>query len=62
MHIITQYGNLGVTVSIGVAELTPDAKDLSMLLDRADQAEHEAKETGRNRVKIWMKDYINHSL
>ncbi len=55
MYITTEYGNLSVTVSIGVAELTPDVGDLAMLLDRADQAEHEAKESGRNIVKQWMK-------
>jgi diguanylate cyclase (GGDEF)-like protein len=55
MHIPTPYGNLNVTVSIGVAELCDEVQDLSMLLDRADQAEHEAKEHGRNRVEIWAK-------
>jgi diguanylate cyclase (GGDEF)-like protein len=53
MRISTPYGNLNVTVSIGVAELSEEVQDLSMLLDRADQAEHEAKEHGRNRVEIW---------
>jgi diguanylate cyclase (GGDEF)-like protein len=55
MRISTPYGNLNVTVSIGVAELCEEVQDLSMLLDNADQAEHEAKEHGRNRVEIWAK-------
>jgi diguanylate cyclase (GGDEF)-like protein len=55
MRISTPYGNLNVTVSIGVAELCEEVQDLSMLLDRADQAEHEAKERGRNRVELWVK-------
>jgi diguanylate cyclase (GGDEF)-like protein len=54
MRISTPYGILNVTVSIGVAELTANVKDLSMLLDRADQAEHNAKENGRNRVELWV--------
>jgi diguanylate cyclase (GGDEF)-like protein/PAS domain S-box-containing protein len=54
MRISTPYGNLSVTVSIGVAELCDEVQDLSMLLDRADQAEHEAKEHGRNRVEFWV--------
>jgi diguanylate cyclase (GGDEF)-like protein/PAS domain S-box-containing protein len=55
MRISTPYGELNVTVSIGVAELSEGAQDLSMLLDNADQAEHEAKELGRNRVEVWPK-------
>lgn len=56
LRIPTAYGLLRVTVSIGVAELTPDVRDLAMLLDRADQAEHEAKHSGRNRVATWSKN------
>lgn len=55
MRIDTEYGILGVTVSIGVAELMNGVRDLAMLLDRADQAEHEAKNKGRNRVDMWVK-------
>jgi len=54
MRIITPYGNLSVTVSIGVAELSDEVQDLSMLLDNADQAEHEAKDHGRNRIELWV--------
>jgi diguanylate cyclase (GGDEF)-like protein len=55
LGISTSYGILNVTVSIGVAALTEDVQDLAMLLDRADQAEHGAKEHGRNRVELWEK-------
>jgi len=55
MRVATAYGILNVTVSIGVAELTEDVRDLAMLLDHADQAEHEAKQKGRNRVEMWVK-------
>jgi diguanylate cyclase (GGDEF)-like protein len=46
-------GNLGVTVSIGVAvtpggELSPED-----FIRRADQALYSSKETGRNRVSLW---------
>jgi diguanylate cyclase (GGDEF)-like protein len=55
MQIATEFGIVNVTVSIGVAELTADMQNLAMLLERADQSEHEAKEQGRNRVFVWPK-------
>jgi len=42
-----------VTASIGVAALTPEARDLAFLIDRADQAQYRAKRAGRNRVCLW---------
>ena len=39
-----------VTVSIGVAELPTDGKDIRTIIDRADQRLYEAKKAGRNRV------------
>jgi diguanylate cyclase (GGDEF)-like protein/PAS domain S-box-containing protein len=49
-HVNTAHGELGVTVSIGVAELADGVGNLAALVDRANQAEHIAKETGKNRV------------
>jgi diguanylate cyclase (GGDEF)-like protein len=49
LHIPTEHGELGVTVSIGVTELDEDIKDIFALVDRANQGEHQAKETGGNR-------------
>lgn len=49
-RVTTERGELGVTVSIGVAEMSDWATDLTSLIDRANQAEHTAKETGKNRV------------
>jgi diguanylate cyclase (GGDEF)-like protein len=42
-----------VTCSIGVAELTPDVHDPEQLVRRADQALYEAKESGRDQVKLY---------
>jgi diguanylate cyclase (GGDEF)-like protein/PAS domain S-box-containing protein len=39
----TSFGELSVTISIGVAELTDDQTSLSVLIDRANRAEHQAK-------------------
>ena len=49
-RVNTNRGELGVTVSIGVAELGDGVINLAALMDRANQAEHTAKETGKNRV------------
>ncbi len=41
---------LYITVSVGVAALRDDCKTLESLMERADQALYQAKESGRNRV------------
>jgi diguanylate cyclase (GGDEF)-like protein/PAS domain S-box-containing protein len=51
-RVATTRGELGVTVSIGVATLGDKANNLAALMDRANQAEHTAKETGKNRVSV----------
>jgi diguanylate cyclase (GGDEF)-like protein len=43
---------VGVTVSVGVAELGDSAKDLDELLAAADVALYEAKNAGRNRTRV----------
>jgi diguanylate cyclase (GGDEF)-like protein len=40
-----------LTVSVGVAMLTPDVTNVSELFDRARDAVHRAKAAGRNRVE-----------
>ncbi len=42
------------TVSIGVAQLTPQYSDAYKWLNHADQALYQAKEQGRNRVCTWL--------
>jgi diguanylate cyclase (GGDEF)-like protein len=45
---------LGVSISIGVAAMTQEDSDLSHLLARADAALYEAKQHGRNCVRLAM--------
>ncbi len=49
----TSEGGASVTISLGVAELTPDLPDLATLLDRADSALYAAKQAGRNCVRSY---------
>ena len=51
-RVPTEQGELGVTISIGVATLNEEISDLHSLIDHANQAEHIAKETGKNRVVV----------
>ncbi len=44
--------SLGCTISVGVAELSPEINDLDQLLRSADTALYHAKENGRNRVEV----------
>lgn len=45
-----------VTLSLGVAELTPDIIDLAALIERADQAQYRAKQAGRNRTEVFQEE------
>lgn len=49
-RVPTALGELRVTASVGVAALSDDLPDLAALVDKANRAEHLAKEGGRNRV------------
>jgi diguanylate cyclase (GGDEF)-like protein len=42
-----------VTISIGVAALTPDLSDVTLLLRQADEALYLAKQRGRNRAELY---------
>jgi diguanylate cyclase (GGDEF)-like protein len=49
--ISTEKGSITVTVSIGIADKTPEMNDISSLLGRAEEALFSAKDQGRNRVE-----------
>jgi diguanylate cyclase (GGDEF)-like protein len=53
LRVDTDKGRLGVTVSVGVAELDASPEDLQVLIDHANQAERLAKANGRNRAEKW---------
>ncbi|MBU1726122.1 MAG: GGDEF domain-containing protein, partial [Candidatus Omnitrophica bacterium] len=42
--------DLSVTISIGISTFKNDVKDTSALIEKADKALYQAKETGRNKV------------
>ncbi len=50
--IKTTHGELSFTISLGVAEMNGNASDLAALLDFADSALYEAKQAGRNCVRV----------
>ena len=54
--IDTDQGPIRVTISLGIALLDQDCKDLDELLRRADQALYVAKQSGRNQVSFWQAD------
>ena len=45
--------NLSCTISIGVAEFTSCHNSLLEVIDHADQALYQAKDTGRNKVAVY---------
>jgi diguanylate cyclase (GGDEF)-like protein len=45
-------GTIRVTISCGVAQITPETQDLGALIERADHALPRAKAAGRNRVRV----------
>jgi len=48
----SKYGELKITVSIGIASFPTNASNKSELISKADAALYEAKETGRNKVCV----------
>jgi diguanylate cyclase (GGDEF)-like protein len=50
--IIASQQSTHITVSIGVSELNPSFKDAESFIDSADQALYQAKEDGRNCVRL----------
>jgi diguanylate cyclase (GGDEF)-like protein len=52
LRILVPKGELTLSVSLGLAEMSPVDQDLNALLQRADHALYKAKEMGRNRVEV----------
>ena len=50
--ISTKIGAVKITISLGVAEISPDIPNLAALIDRADTALYKAKGLGKNRVEV----------
>lgn len=48
--IVTPMGDIGVSVSVGVAEINNDVTTFDALLEKADQAMFQAKAGGKNQV------------
>ncbi len=49
---LSEESSIHITVSIGVAALQPSVTDGAKLLEQADKALYQAKETGRNKVVV----------
>lgn len=52
-HIRVYDEDLKVTISIGVSTFPDDARNVKSLIEKADSALYQAKQTGRNRVCIY---------
>ncbi|TDO95519.1 sensor domain-containing diguanylate cyclase [Marinomonas balearica] len=48
----TDQGDISITISLGICELSDDEKDVSAWLSRADDALYKAKSEGRNRTCV----------
>lgn len=51
--IHTAKGDVRITISLGVAELSESNESIDTLIDHADQALYAAKENGRNQVAVY---------
>src|SRR5665648_754179 len=61
--IVTDRGDVSLTVSLGLACLEPGSNNnLEQILDLADQALYRAKDLGRNRIRTWQESNANPNL
>ena len=52
-HLKAENGQVSLTVSMGVTELSPEHKDINALIKMADQALYQAKAAGRNQIVVF---------
>jgi diguanylate cyclase (GGDEF)-like protein/PAS domain S-box-containing protein len=52
MRVVTERGDVAITVSLGISKAVADTQDLSSLLENVDTALYFAKQHGRNRIEI----------
>lgn len=52
-RMVTGKGEVGVTISLGVSRMSTRTATLEALMDWADHALYEAKQAGRNRVRMY---------
>jgi diguanylate cyclase (GGDEF)-like protein/PAS domain S-box-containing protein len=57
--IVTRFGELGVTISVGVTALSEERQNLSALIDRANHAEHQAKQGQKGIVVVAPQSTVN---
>ncbi|HSM26366.1 MAG TPA: diguanylate cyclase [Anaerolineaceae bacterium] len=58
--IMTDRGEISVTVSMGISSMEGECDSkLEWVVDQADQALLQAKETGRNKVIIWQENQLS---
>lgn len=50
--MVTDAGPIQTSISLGITQATPDADDLTILLNKADQALYKSKQTGRNTITV----------
>lgn len=53
----TNQGNISISISVGVAEITRDCASVETLIDRADQALYVSKNNGRNTCTLWTSEF-----
>lgn len=56
--ITTDRGDIKLTISLGIAELSAETRNIEQLIDHADLALLDAKGQGRNRVVIWNSEHM----
>lgn len=59
-EIHTDAGGLRATMSLGVAEVLPDDKNVAAVISRADAALYRAKAAGRNGVEVAQRQMLPH--